>query len=81
MYLGVALFCEMINIKNSSNRDVWIQRILLWCRNRPIHDGAGFWTRNGIALISKLYTMGPTFTTEVTRGATNAIGNWIGGSF
>lgn len=44
-------------------------------------DGAGFWTRNGIALISKLYTMGPTFTTGVTRGATNTIGNWIGGWF
>ena len=44
-------------------------------------DGAGFWTRNGITLISKLYTMGPTFTTGVTRGATKTIGNWIGGWF
>ena len=44
-------------------------------------DGAGFWTRNGVALLSKLYTMGPTFATGVSRGATKAIGNWIGGWF
>lgn len=44
-------------------------------------DGAGFWSRNGVAILSKLYTMGPTFATGVARGAMKAIGNWIGGWF
>ena len=44
-------------------------------------DGAGFWSRNCVALLSKLYTMGPTFATGVTRGVIKAVGNWIGGGF
>ena len=44
-------------------------------------DGAGFWTGSAIAVISKLYTMGPTITTGVTRGITKIVGNLIGDLF
>ena len=44
-------------------------------------DGARFLARNIVALMSKLYTMGPTIATGVGRGVTKFIGNYIGGWF
>jgi hypothetical protein len=44
-------------------------------------DGAGFLSQNVVGLMSKLYTMGPTIVTGVTRGASKFAGNWIGGWF
>ena len=41
-------------------------------------DGAGFLTKNVVALMSKLYTMGPTIVTGVGRGVTNLVGNYVG---
>lgn len=44
-------------------------------------DGAGFFSRNMVALMSKLYTMGPTIVTDVGRGATKIVENYIGDCF
>lgn len=44
-------------------------------------DEANFWVRNGVAALSKLYTLGPTFTTGMTRGTLKFIGNKLGGMF
>ena len=44
-------------------------------------DGAGFFSRNMVALMSKLYTMGPTIVTGVARGVTKFVGNYIGDWF
>ena len=44
-------------------------------------DGAVFFSRNMVALMSKLYTMGPTIVTGVGRGATKIVGNYIGDCF
>ena len=41
-------------------------------------DGAGFLSRSAVALLSKLYTMGPTIVTGVGRGVTKFVGNYIG---
>ena len=34
-----------------------------------------------ISLVSKAYTMGPTFATGITRGVSKIVGNWIGDWF
>ena len=44
-------------------------------------DGAGFLSRIVVALMSKLYTMGPTIVTGVGRGVTKFVGNYIGDLF
>ena len=44
-------------------------------------DGAGFLSRSAVALMSKLYTMGPTIVTGVGRGVTKFVGNYIGDWF
>ena len=44
-------------------------------------DGAGFLSRSAVALMSKLYTMGPTSVTGVGRGVTKFVGNYIGDWF
>ena len=44
-------------------------------------DGAGFLSRSVVALMSKLYTMGPTIATGVGRGITKFVGNYIGDWF
>ncbi len=44
-------------------------------------DGAGFFSRSVVALMSKLYTMGPTIVTGVGRGVTKFVGNYIGDWF
>ena len=44
-------------------------------------DGAGFLSRNVVALMSKLYTMGLTIVTGVGRGVTKFVGNYIGDWF
>lgn len=44
-------------------------------------DGAGFWTQNIVASMSKFYTMGPTVMTGITKGVSRFIGNWIGDRF
>ena len=44
-------------------------------------DGAGFLARNVVSLVSKAYTMGPTFATGITRGVSKIVGNWIGDWF
>lgn len=44
-------------------------------------DGAGFLSRSAVALMSKLYTMGPTIVTGVSRGVIKFVGNYIGDWF
>lgn len=44
-------------------------------------DGAGFWTGTGVSLMSKLYTMGPTIVTGMTRGILKFTGNFLGDWF
>ena len=48
-------------------------------RQMAMVDGARFGARNYVALMSKVYTMGPTFATGATRSAIKTIGNKIGG--
>lgn len=38
-------------------------------------------SRSAVALMSKLYTMGPTIVTGVGRGVTKFVGNYIGDWF
>lgn len=42
-------------------------------------DGARFLSRNIVALMSKLYTMGPTIATGIAKGVSKTVGNKIGG--
>ena len=44
-------------------------------------DGAGFLSRSIVALMSKLYTTGPTIATGLGRGVTKFVGNYIGDKF
>ena len=44
-------------------------------------DGANFLQQNLIALMSKIYTMGPTISTGIMRGLLKAGGNIIGDYF
>lgn len=40
-------------------------------------DGAGFFSRSAVALMSKLYIIEPTIVTSVGRGVTKFVGNYI----